>query len=139
MIQLTICPRGSLRRAIHARALQGAAMAQSEHLPIYKRGYELCLYLEQVVRGFSRSNRYGLGDELRIGARRVLSLVVRANSRREREPVLLAVREELEASQTGRRSNSEAERVASVVADWAVAAASERDATLMAIERLLAA
>ena len=25
-------------------------MAQSEHLPIYKRGYELCLYLEQVVR-----------------------------------------------------------------------------------------
>ena len=33
-------------------------MAQSEHLPIYKRGYELCLYLEQVVRGFSRSNAY---------------------------------------------------------------------------------
>ena len=63
-------------------------MAQSEHLPIYKRGYELCLYLEQVVRGFSRSNKYGLGDELRTGARRVLSLVVRANSRREREPVV---------------------------------------------------
>ena len=72
-------------------------MALSEHLPIYKRGYELCLYLEQVVCGFSRSNKYGLGDELRTGARRVLTLVVRANSRRERESVLLAVREELEA------------------------------------------
>ena len=72
-------------------------MAQSEHLPIYKRGYELCLHLEQVVRGFSRSHRYGLGDELRTGSRRVLNLVVRANSRREREPVLLEIREELEA------------------------------------------
>ena len=55
-------------------------MAQSEHLPIYKRGYEFCLYLEQVARGLSRSNR-SLGDELRTGSRRVLSLVVRANSR----------------------------------------------------------
>ena len=78
-------------------------MAQSEHLPIYKRGYELCLYLEQVVRGFSRSNRYGLGDELRTGARRVLTLVVRANSRREREPVLLEIREKLEALRVGLR------------------------------------
>ena len=78
-------------------------MAQSEHLPIYKRGYELCLHLEQAVRGFSRSNRYGLGDELRTGARRVLTLVVRANSRREREPVLLAIREELEALKVGLR------------------------------------
>ena len=69
-------------------------MDQSDHLPIYKRGYEFCLYLEQVVRGFSRSNRYGLGDELRTGARRVLSLVVRANLRPEREPVLRSVREE---------------------------------------------
>ena len=57
-------------------------MAQSEHLPIYKRGYELCLYLEQVARGFSRSNR-ALGDEFRTGSRRVLCLVVRARSRRE--------------------------------------------------------
>jgi hypothetical protein len=55
--------------------VQEAARPQSEHLPISKRGYELCLHLEQVVRGFSRSHRYGLGDELRTGARRVLTLV----------------------------------------------------------------
>jgi hypothetical protein len=29
-------------------------MARNEHLPIYKSSYELCLWLEQVVRGFSR-------------------------------------------------------------------------------------
>jgi hypothetical protein len=29
-------------------------MAQTEHLPIYKAAYDLCLYFEQIVRGFSR-------------------------------------------------------------------------------------
>jgi hypothetical protein len=29
-------------------------MARSEHLPIYKASYDLCLYLEQIVRHFSR-------------------------------------------------------------------------------------
>ncbi len=28
-------------------------MARSEHLPIYKTSYDLCLYFEQVVRNFS--------------------------------------------------------------------------------------
>ena len=72
-------------------------MAQSEHLPIYKRSYDLCLYLEQVVRNFSRYHKYSLGADLRDGARCVLKLVVRANSRRhDRASVLLQLREELE-------------------------------------------
>ena len=40
-------------------------MAQTEHLPIYKASYDLCLYLEQVVAKFARTHRYGLGTELR--------------------------------------------------------------------------
>ena len=40
-------------------------MAQAEHLPIYKASYDLCLYLEQVVRGFSRYHKYTLGADLR--------------------------------------------------------------------------
>ncbi len=52
-------------------------MAQAEHLPIYKRAYDLCLYLEQVVRGFSRYHKYALGADLRESARRALKLVVR--------------------------------------------------------------
>ena len=39
-------------------------MAQTEHLPIYKASYDLCLYLEQVVAKFARTHRYGLGTEL---------------------------------------------------------------------------
>lgn len=71
-------------------------MAQTEHLPIYKSAYDLCLYFEQVVRNFSRYHKYSLGSDLRDGAREVLKLVVRANSRRGKEHVLLELREELE-------------------------------------------
>ena len=71
-------------------------MAQAEHLPIYKRSYDLCLHLEQVVRGFSRYHKYTLGADLREGARRVLKLIVRANARHDKVPLLLDVREEVE-------------------------------------------
>lgn len=71
-------------------------MARSEHLPIYKASYDLCLYFEQVVRNFSRYHKYSLGGDLRDGARCVLKLVVRANGRPDKTPILLEVREHLE-------------------------------------------
>jgi len=71
-------------------------MAQSEHLPIYKASYDFCLYIEQVVRNFSRYHKYSIGADLRDGARRALRLVVRANSRSDKTAALLRLREELE-------------------------------------------
>ena len=71
-------------------------MAQTEHLPIYKKAYDLCLYVEQAVRNFPRYHKYTLGTDLRDGARRVLRLIVRANARRDKAPTLLEIREELE-------------------------------------------
>ena len=40
-------------------------MAQYEHLPIYKKTMDLAVYIENLVRGFSRYNKYTLGTELR--------------------------------------------------------------------------
>jgi hypothetical protein len=54
------------------------------------------LYLEQVVHGFSRYHKYSLGADLRDGGRRALKLIVRANARYNKAPVLLELREELE-------------------------------------------
>ena len=71
-------------------------MAHTEQLPVYKGAYDLCLYLEQVVRNFARYHKYSLGTDLRDGAREVLKLIVRANARRDKAPVLLEIREELE-------------------------------------------
>ena len=44
-------------------------MARTEHLPIYKASYDLWLYLEHVVHGFSRYHRYTLGTDLRDAGR----------------------------------------------------------------------
>ena len=71
-------------------------MAQTEHVPSYKSAYDMCLYFEQVVRNFSRYHKYSLGADLRDGAREALKLVVRANSLRDKAPILLDLREELE-------------------------------------------
>jgi hypothetical protein len=45
-------------------------MAQTEDLPIYKTPYDLCLYLEPVVRNFSRDHTYSLGQDLRVRKQR---------------------------------------------------------------------
>ena len=54
-------------------------MAQYEHLPIFKKAYDLTLYFEQIVRGFSRYHKYTVGSELRQLSREVLRLIRRAN------------------------------------------------------------
>ena len=41
-------------------------MAQSEHLPIYKAAYDLCLYVEQIVHGFSRYHKPVLSSAQRV-------------------------------------------------------------------------
>jgi hypothetical protein len=45
-------------------------MARTEHLPIYQASYDLCLYLEQVVHGFSRYHKVHArhGSAIRYGA-----------------------------------------------------------------------
>ncbi len=39
-------------------------MARYEHLPIYKKAMDLTVYLEKIVRNFSRYHKYTLGAEL---------------------------------------------------------------------------
>ena len=71
-------------------------MARYEHLPIYKTAMDLTVYLEQVVRNFSRYHKYTLGSELRQQSRELVTVILRANSRREKLPVLYELRERLE-------------------------------------------
>jgi len=60
---------------------------------VYKQAYDLCLYIEQLVRSFARYHKpvlsseqreciegYTIGKDLRDTARRVLKLIVRANA-----------------------------------------------------------
>ena len=38
-------------------------MAYYEHLPIYKKAMETAVYFENIVKNFSRYNKYNLGAE----------------------------------------------------------------------------
>ena len=48
-------------------------MARYEHLPIYKTAMDLTIYLEQVVRNFSRYHKYTLGSDLRQQSRELVT------------------------------------------------------------------
>ena len=55
-------------------------MAQYEHLPIYRKAFDLSVYLENVARNFSRYHKYTLGADLRNISRMIVRLIIRANS-----------------------------------------------------------
>ncbi len=71
-------------------------MARYEHLPIYKKAFDLNLYFEQIVRHFSRYHKYTLGTELRERARTIVKLIIRANNSQEQDKLntLCELREE---------------------------------------------
>jgi hypothetical protein len=71
-------------------------MARYEHLPIYKKAMDLTVYFEKIVRNFSHYNKYTLGSELREKSRQIVELIIKANSTRERLPLLHELRERLE-------------------------------------------
>jgi hypothetical protein len=71
-------------------------MARYEHLPIYKKAMDLTVYFEKIVSNFSRYNKYTLGSELREKSRQIVELIIKANSTKERLPLLLELRERLE-------------------------------------------
>jgi len=57
---------------------------------------DLTIYLEKIVRNFSRYHKYTLGSELREKSREVVGVIIRANSKGEKLPLLLELRETLE-------------------------------------------
>jgi hypothetical protein len=78
-------------------------MARYDHLPIYKLAQELMVYIETVVRGFSRYHKYTIGTRLREGCWQVITLVVKANNTpmAERRPLLVQLRDAVEEVNIG--------------------------------------
>ncbi len=90
-------------------------MARYEHLPIlrqisgqvYKKAMDLTIYLEKIVRHFSRYHKYTLGSDLRQKSREVVGVIITANSKGEKLPLLLELRERLEGLQVLLRISKE--------------------------------
>lgn len=60
-------------------------MARYEHLPIYKQAMVMSVYLQNIVKNFSRYNKYSIGEDLHDLSRNILLWLIRANSDRGRE------------------------------------------------------
>jgi hypothetical protein len=71
-------------------------MARHDHLPIFRKAFDLAVYLDHAVHGFSRYHRYAVGADLRATSRGVLRTIIRANSSAERHMVLQGLRVQLE-------------------------------------------
>jgi hypothetical protein len=71
-------------------------MARYEHLPIYRAAFDLAVHVEKIVRHFSRYHKYTLGTELREGSRRILEIIIDANTRKDRAVLLRDLRRHLE-------------------------------------------
>ncbi len=73
-------------------------MARYDQLPIYRKGLELVVFLDNAVRGFSRYHKYSIGERLRNTSWDVVTLVVRANNTpvAKRRELLVALRDKIE-------------------------------------------
>ena len=71
-------------------------MARYEHLPIYKKAMDLAVYIENVVRGFSRYHKYTIGADLRNLSREAVRLIISANSKEEKLNTLKSLRDTIE-------------------------------------------
>ena len=67
--------------------------------PFIRRRWTWWSYIEQVVRNFSRYHKYTLGSDLRQQSRELVTVIIRANSRRDKLPVLSDLRERVEGLQ----------------------------------------
>jgi hypothetical protein len=76
--------------------MKGKVMAKYEHLPIYKKAFDLNVYFEKIIRNFSRYHKYTLGTEMREHARIIVKLIAKANSKRDKREILLELREKIE-------------------------------------------
>ena len=63
-------------------------MARHEHLPIYKLSYELLVQVVQVTKEFPREFKFTLGQRLRDEVIELLVLIYRANSQKDKAPVI---------------------------------------------------
>ena len=75
-------------------------MARYEHLPIYHKAMEIAVYLDTVVRNFSRYQKYTIGQDLRDLSRSIIKLIIRVNSSADKTAILAELVENCEMLKT---------------------------------------
>jgi len=71
-------------------------MARYEELPLYKATYDMMLSVFRFVKDFTKEYKYSVGDTLKKETLDLMTLVYRANVRKEKATVLAEARERIE-------------------------------------------
>lgn len=65
-------------------------------LPVYKATYDLLLAIFQFTKDFSKEYKYTVGESLKKETTELLTLIFRANTRKDKHDILREARERIE-------------------------------------------
>ena len=71
-------------------------MAYYSDLPVYKATYDLLLGIFQFTKDFSKEYKYTAGEKLKNETIELITLIYRANSRKDKQETLQSAREYIE-------------------------------------------
>ena len=71
-------------------------MGLHNELPVYKASYDLLIEIFQFTKEFSKEYKYTVGESLKKETIELLTLIYRANSRKDKQEVLKKARECIE-------------------------------------------
>jgi hypothetical protein len=71
-------------------------MARYDELPVYKASYDLLVEIFQFTKNFNREFKYTVGESLKNETLALITLIYRANSRKDKFQVLQEARERIE-------------------------------------------
>jgi hypothetical protein len=71
-------------------------MGLHNELPVYKASYDLLIGIFQFTKEFSKDYKYTVGESLKKETIELLTLIYRANSRKDKQEVLQEARERIE-------------------------------------------
>jgi hypothetical protein len=68
-------------------------MAQYDHLPVFKKDYDLLLAVFQTVNNFRKGNKYTLGENLKKETLDIIVSIYQENSRVEQSVMIIQAKE----------------------------------------------
>lgn len=71
-------------------------MAKYDELPVYKASYDLLICIFRFTKEFTREYKYTVGESLKKETIELITLIYRANSRRDKQETLQSARERVE-------------------------------------------
>ena len=89
-------------------------MAQYDHLPVFKKNYDLLLVVFQSVTNFEKEYKYTIGENLKKETLEIIVIIYQANSRVEKSGMIIQAKEHLELARLYIRISKDLKQIISI-------------------------